>query len=709
MKKITFLIAIIFAVSSLMAQTAPLSFKWYGAQTDQVWDYSTANWLDPAFPIPLPKTFTEGATAIFDDSSVEGSDTIKISGVINVADIKVNATKTYVLRRVATTDTLKGSGTFIKDGEGTFVMDLPNALKGGILMKNGRLVQEKPGSPNIFSSKIVFEGGTVNVGTTGSTSSAYSLISVPVEIPEGMTGKMELARYSYFLSPVKGSGKLELHCAGERTHIGHITLPAGATQLMPDMSGFIGQIVFKKLVTSVTPGFWGPVLSTNKNFKDSLEFGFNVDSTFYNKKVTLGSGVTMATHSGNRAFAIGELTAEDNTVNLTGYRSASTTPKIYYYVGGLNTDVVFPGRICQAPGITTRYNHVAFIKTGTGTYTLTHPNNDIIGGLFVRQGTLLVSDPALRGPNYFGGVGNFAIAYAKGTIGGTGRIQGNLDVYGSLKPGNNGIGKLLITDSLALYPLSKYDIPVSYSFTYNNNTGAPTTYTYRNGGNRAFNLTLFDGSVSEFEIQSSRSYDQVVASGKLKFVTSDTGAKPKIKIVAKEGATINDGDKFEIIKTRTVDAASGEFDIEFPQLQGITWSVEAKYDTVKVDQEEFTHTTKVVTKTNADSTAVTVFKTDGEIVNYKVIVKAKVGSGVKNVTNNTVRVFPNPTSGMLTFNSEGTAINAIEIISLQGQIIENRPIKTGSVSFDLSHLPSGVYYARIKTDTGSEMQKIILK
>lgn len=700
MKKITFLVALIFAVSSLIAQTAPLSFKWYGAQTDQVWDYSTANWLNPAFPILLPKTFTEGATAIFDDSSLEGSDTIKISGIINVAGVQVNATKTYVLRRVGTTDTLKGTGTFIKDGSGLFVMDLPNLMNGGTLVRNGKLMMEKQTTPNIFGQKLVLEGGIVNFATT--TSNNYPSITVPIEIPAGKTGVIECSRYSYFSSPISGSGDLTIYAGGERTYLGQ-------KNVQPDWSKFTGNVRLEQYIMSgVNPGFRGLVLNTNKTFKDTLD-GQNIDSTFYNRRLTLGSKVQLVAESGSRAYAIGELISEDSTTVLAGYYKESTTPNIRYFVGGLNTDVIYKGRIAECNGAKKGYNKVGFYKVGTGTYTLTHHNNNIIGGIVVIDGTLNFSDEVWRG-TYRGSAGNNVLVKSRGTVGGTGRIQGNVDVFGSLKPGNNGVGTLRITDSLALNPLSKYDIPVSYSFTYNNTSGTPTTYTYRNGGNRAFNLNLHAGSVSEFEIESTRAYDKVIASGKLKF-GPDTLAigKPKIKIVVKPGATINDGDKFEFIKTRTVDAASGEFDIEFPQIQGITWSVEAKYDTVKVDQEEFTHTTKVATQTKADSTAVTVFKTDGEIVNYKVIVKATVASGVKNVTNYTVKAFPNPTSGMLTFNSEGTTINAIEIISVQGQIIENRPVKTGTVTFDLSHLPSGVYYARIKTDTGTEMQKIMLK
>jgi hypothetical protein len=378
-------------------------------------------------------------------------------------------------------------------------------------------------------------------------------------------------------------------------------------------------------------------------------------------------------------------------------------------VGGLNTDVIYSGRIAECNGATKGYNKVGFYKVGTGTYTLTHHNNNIIGGVVIIDGTLNFSDEVWRG-TYRGSAGNSVLVKPRGTIGGTGRIQGNVDVYGGLKPGNKNTGTLLITDSLAKNPLSKYDIPVSYSFKYMNTGGTEATYTFRNGGNRAFNLNLHAGSVSEFEINSASDYDKVIVSGKLKFGPDTTAiGKPKIKIVAGENISINDGDKFEIIKTSTVDAASEAFDIEFPQIDGITWSVEARYDTVTVDEEEFTLSTQVATQTNADSTAVTVLKTDGKIVNYKVIVIANGSTGIKNIISNTVKVFPNPTAGMLTFESLKATINNIEIISIHGQIIENRNVLSSNISIDISHLPAGVYYARVKTTSGTEMQKIMLK
>jgi hypothetical protein len=101
MKKFTLFVAILFIATSLFSQNA--TYKWFGGQADQIWDFATANWLDPAFPIPLPKTFVEGSNALFDDTSVESSDTLKINGVITVNNINVNAAKTYVIRSTSTT------------------------------------------------------------------------------------------------------------------------------------------------------------------------------------------------------------------------------------------------------------------------------------------------------------------------------------------------------------------------------------------------------------------------------------------------------------------------------------------------------------------------------------------------------------------------------------------------------------------------------
>ncbi|MHB9142614.1 MAG: autotransporter-associated beta strand repeat-containing protein, partial [Paludibacter sp.] len=503
MKKITLLVAIFIAITSSFATTT--RWFWYGdLSVGQTWDMgTTANWydpttVDPLIPFIVPDNFVSGTTAIFDEKAVEGSDTLKVNGVVNVDSILANNTRTYVLRSQTgyTTDSITGTGTFVKDDPGTFVMDCKNTITGGTIIKAGKLMMEKQTTPNIFGSKLVFQGGTANFATT--TSSSYPMVTVPIEIPAGVTAKVELSRYSYWSSPITGSGDLHIYAGGERTYMGAIVTNADKTKttVLVNWSAFTGNVIVDKYVMSgVNPGFYGLILPSNKTFKDSLG-GMNIDSTFYNRKLTLGDGVQMGSESGTRAYAIGELKSTDSTSVLAGYYKKSTSPKIYYFIGGLNTDVVYPGRIAQNNGITTHYNHVGIIKVGTGTYTLTNSDNDIIGGVVVREGGLLVCDKILHG-TVRGGVGNFVNVEKEGMLGGTGRIDGNVNIYGMLKPGANGVGTLLLSDSLSANPVSKYGTPVSYSFPYGS-----STFSYKNGGSTKRNLNFYPGSSAEFEINS---------------------------------------------------------------------------------------------------------------------------------------------------------------------------------------------------------------
>lgn len=650
MRKITLLLCAILMATIVSAQ---IQRRWQGGQENRVWDYATPNWLNPASPLPFPTTFSEGAHAIFDDSIIRGGDTLRISGSIVAGSVTVNASKPYAIRRVADTDVLTGAGTLIKDGSGVLALDFRNQLAGGTILRNGTLIQERQSLHDVFGSRLVIEGGRVFIGPGGNGSSAYTISTIPIEIPAGRTARVELPRYSNFVSPVTGAGELELLSHGERVHIGYQTVPAGVTAAMPDMRQFTGNIRITRQTSAVTPGFWGIVLSTNRSYNAETNEG--IDSTFHRNRITIGAGATLASHSGSRAYLIGELQADDETSILAGFRSSSTTPRVFFLVGSLNTDVVFPGRIAQAPGITTRYNHICFIKVGTGTYTLTNPNNDIIGGMIVREGRVLVNDPALPG-NVSGGIGNWVQVERAGTLGGIGRIQGNVDVWGRLTPGSNGIGTLWIRDTFSEVPGGT-------------------------GGTRAFNLNLHPGSVAEFEIRSAASFDRVVSSGALRFLndTVNVVANPVIRIVLADGHDIKDGDTFEIIQSRNLHVSSLSYNMEFPTVDGITWAVET-------------------------------VETLDEPASFRLIVKANVAASVSSVIERNVSIFPNPVvGGIANFRSPDTMISAVEIINMQGQVLRHQVLNSNEVNVNLQGLKAGVYYARILTAAGTEVHKVILK
>jgi len=698
MKKITLFsiigVALIVA-SSLYAKDQRI---WSGS-TDKLWDLLTPNWTDPNSPLSfLPTTTLDSATAIFDDST--DSLKVKVVGRMIADSMLVNSTKNYLIDINATGAEIVGNGILIKRGTGTFEMNVKSSLLGGTIIYEGRVKMYNQATPNIFGAKLLFKGGIANFATT--SSSTYPSVSVPIEIPTGEIATVELSRYSFWSSPITGSGDLQINAGGERTYL-------GLKNVAPDWKAFTGNVkVDKYVMAGVSPGFYGLILNTNRTFKDSLD-GFGIDSTFYNRKLMLGTGVTIGAESGNRAYAVGELNSADSTSLLGGYYKDSTTPKCYYFVGGLNSDVVYPGRIGYIGS--KAYNQVGIIKIGTGTYTLTNNNNMITSSIAVRDGRVLICDKNIKG-NKNGGTGYGVYVRKAGIIGGTGRIAGTVDVYGTLQPGADGIGTLTLSDSITANPLSIHGTPFKYSFTYTNASAKAATFSFQNGGLRTTDLILREGSVSEFEIANANAYDKVNLTGKIRFSKDTVAAgKPKLKIKLAAGYSIHDGDKFEIIKAKYLDATySDGFDIEYPAADGVTWSVETKADTTVLPKEELTFTDHVVTLTNADSAAVTVVTTDSMRYSYKVVVTAHGGTGFsKPSVDNNISIYPNPALGEVNIVSANAAISSIEIMNLQGQVILRKEVRSTFTKLNLDKLSTGVYYAKVVTLSGTKVQKLVVQ
>jgi hypothetical protein len=699
MKKITlfsFLGVAFVVATSLYAKEQRI---WTGV-TNKLWDLANPNWSDPNSPLSfLPTTTADSATAFFDDNT--DSLKVKVVGTMIADSIVVNSSKNYLIDVNAAGAEIAGKGILIKKGTGTFEMNVKNSLLGGTIIYEGKVKMLNQTSPNAFGAKLVLNGGTANFATT--TSSTYPSVTLPVEIPAGKIGTVELSRYSYWSSPITGSGDLQIYAAGERTYLGQKNVP-------PVWTGFTGNVKVDKYTgTGVVPGFYGLLLNSNKTYRDTLTYGKGVDSIFYNRRLTLGAGTTVGAESGNRAYAIGELVTTDSTNLIGGYYKDSTTPQIFYYIGGLNTSVTFPGRIGYIG--TKAYNLTGIVKVGTGTYTFTNNDNQMTAGLSVREGRALICDKNIKGYKN-GGTGYSVNVRKSATIGGTGRIAGNVDVYGTLQPGADGIGTLLLSDSITAKTYSKYGTPFKYSFAYKPTATTSATYSFQVGGTRTVDLTLREGSVSEFEIGSSASYDKVIATGKIRFSKDTLAAgKPKLKIKLASGYNIKDGDKFEIITAKSLDAInSNGFDIEYPTAAGITWSVDAKADTTKLDKEVLTFTNKVTTYTMTDSMAVTNVTPDTMKIAYHVVLTASVKTGlVAPTTKNTISVYPNPTRGEVNFTSSDADITSIEIINLQGQVIMKKEMNSTTVKLNLDKLTSGIYYTKVATIKGTKVDKLVVQ
>ena len=115
----------------------------------------------------------------------------------------------------------------------------------------------------------------------------------------------------------------------------------------------------------------------------------------------------------------------------------------------------------------------------------------------------------------------------------------------------------------------------------------------------------------------------------------------------------------------------------------------------------FTFTVKAVNSVGDDSKTLTITIGDGV--------------GIESITNDELRVYPNPTTGELKIENGKLKIENVEIFDVMGRKAPLNPPEGGRLpsfggvggGFDISHLPSGIYFVRIQTETGVITQKII--
>lgn len=376
-------------------------------------------------------------------------------------------------------------------------------------------------------------------------SNDYVTYDKRITISEGHEMHVFTSRFSYWLSPLSGTGNLWIHCGGERSILGG---EKGNT--IPDWSGYSGEVhlkVYKN--TDPTAGAFGLVLGHGgktfnpEEIETSIEKG-KVNSCFARSKVILHKGVTLSCESGTRGYRFGQLDTENGS-SICGYYKANSGPKPYFIVGCNDSDAVMAGVI--APPSNTLKHNVGLIKEGKGTYRLTCNENYITGGLRILQGKVFVNNDvvAAQKSKLPGGVGIMndqnstgVYVFDKATLGGFGNVACNTDVYGRIEPGDDGIGTLTFAD-------------------------------YVNG--RKVNLMLRPTTVINCEIADAESYDRLSVSGDISlyrfgqnFVESD--ASPILRIRLK-GAVLNVGDEFTLIRSiskKSEDGSDWQFDVRFP-------------------------------------------------------------------------------------------------------------------------------------------------
>lgn len=397
----------------------------------------------------------------------------------------------------------------------------------------------------------VMEDGVLNFSDPSSTSSSYTSYAEGISIPAGTELNVYTSRYTYWSSPLRGSGRLNIHSGGERSFIG-----ASASQL-PDWGKFSGEVhiyPWPEVNEAVKAGFYGEILAHGGvkfdpgNVKASIREG-RYSQVLATNSLTLHDGATLGGEDGNtaRAHRIGMLKMEAGS-RLMGYYKANKQKGVYYLVGSDGSDSELAG-VIAAEGTSA----VGIVKEGDGTYSITGNSNHITGFVTVVGGTLLVSNDAsaaregkLPGAIGIGANTTGVMVYTGGVLGGSGSISGTADIFGYLQPGDAHGKTLTLAD-------------------------------YANGN--PIDMKLHPTSRLIFNIAGSADCTSLEASGDLNYLNRDeiydvSEVMPILEIRVADGAQLAEGDTFTLIRAagkKSETDSSWQFRVQYPKV--CTWEV----------------------------------------------------------------------------------------------------------------------------------------
>ncbi len=72
-----------------------------------------------------------------------------------------------------------------------------------------------------------------------------------------------------------------------------------------------------------------------------------------------------------------------------------------------------------------------------------------------------------------------------------------------------------------------------------------------------------------------------------------------------------------------------------------------------------------------------------------------------------VRIYPNPTSGFFTIESNSGSVKVVEVTDLAGRVILSNTASTEKINMNISMLANGIYYVKIQSDASVEVIKIV--
>lgn len=401
------------------------------------------------------------------------------------------------------------------------------------------------------------------------TSSDYAVWNKSILVPKGDSLDIRTSRYTYLNGKMEGEGCVNLYAGGERTYLG--SNDKNNKNYHPDWSAFSGSLhIYPYKQIEAGAGFYGLVWMSGKTFTpDNAEQNAaagNINGCLSHTKLFLHDGATLACETGKRGLRIGHLETEKGST-LHGYFKAKSGNDGYYMVGGDNQDATLAGRILPFGGNNLAIK-VGLVKEGNGTYRITGNENLITGGLRIINGAVMVNNDTSKAQKekLSGGIGHqtdTSIAgvtvMGKGTIGGIGSIGSTIDLYGTLAPGDGGIGQLTVRNFMT-------DVKP--------------------------NVILHPKAKIRMEVTDGDHYDRLDIDGLLTFdnrkedfTTSEEAARIYIEMTS--NPTLQVGDELTLITAQSKDEKC-RFDIRYPKLY--TWETEER----KLEDGRFALIAKVI-------------------------------------------------------------------------------------------------------------------
>ena len=426
MKKI-FSLGLAALMSASLVAAEPATLVWNGAAADSIWNTVSANWLEGEMATP----WVEGSVAaIAPDSLGAEQRYIKVYDSINVANFLFDSPQNYTIASAADSvdKGVHGDFQFVKKGTGTLNLNGQDFWfwpAQGTVIEEGSIVIGGPAAASnnieeqVLGPQVTLKNGATLTWNTKTTDKhGYEDIKTDLIIEDGATVTVNFDR-----NLVHG-GKL----VGGKNTVLNMGLMYLREHFMGNWSEFEGRI-------NMTP--WEPFDGTGNAFFimcDTLGIAeydadgnyvatypaatFTIDSAkvndegySYTKRVPLGypkahihlndkaylyTGGNMSNSAASHAYPstnitvchVGALSGTAASVLGAGGQQLGSF-EANWYIGGLNTNEVFEGKIDNS-GYKKNAKATHIHKVGTGDWRLTNEKLTNVGNYSVEEGSLTI-------------------------------------------------------------------------------------------------------------------------------------------------------------------------------------------------------------------------------------------------------------------------------------------------------------------------------